>query len=57
MAGHEDTCWCCGVEWASEEAPPATLRLVSAQEASDGERWTNEGGTFASEAAVAAARR
>jgi hypothetical protein len=57
MAGHEDTCWCCGVEWASEEAPPATLRLVSSQEASDGERWTSEGGTFASEAAVAAARR
>lgn len=56
MAGHEDACWRCGVEWAPEEQPPTTLRLVSAQEMSDAERWTNEGGTVAAEAAVAAAR-
>jgi len=30
MAGHEDTCWRCGVEWAPEQAPPTTLRLVPA---------------------------
>jgi hypothetical protein len=28
MAGHEATCWRCGVEWASEDAPPTTLRLI-----------------------------
>ena len=30
MAGHEDACWRCGAQWASEEAPRATLRLVPA---------------------------
>jgi hypothetical protein len=29
MARQEDTCWRCGVEWASEEGPRTTLRLVS----------------------------
>ena len=28
MAGHEATCWRCGTQWAPEEAPPTTLRLV-----------------------------
>ncbi len=28
MARQEDTCWHCGTRWASEEQPPATLRLV-----------------------------
>ena len=28
MAGHEGTCWRCGTQWAPEEAPPTTLRLV-----------------------------
>jgi hypothetical protein len=56
MAGHEDTCWRCGAQWASEEAPPTTLRLVSARSSDqirlDAERWTNEGGSFASDAAA-----
>jgi hypothetical protein len=29
MAGDGNRCWRCGVEWAPEEGPPATLRLVS----------------------------
>ena len=31
MAGQESTCWRCGVEWAPEEEPGTTLRLVSSQ--------------------------
>jgi hypothetical protein len=78
MARQEETCWRCGVEWASEEGPRTTLRLVPdaapgqaeatpdrpiavaatalsrrASEARlDAERWTNEGGSFAAEAAA-----
>ena len=29
MAGHEAACWRCGAQWASEEPPRTTLRLVS----------------------------
>ena len=32
MARHQDACWRCGAQWASEEAPRATLRLVAAAE-------------------------
>jgi len=28
MASGADACWRCGVEWATEAQPPATLRLV-----------------------------
>lgn len=28
MAGSDDKCWRCGVEWATEGAPSTTLRLV-----------------------------
>jgi hypothetical protein len=75
MASQEDRCWRCGVEWASEEGPRTTLRLIPggsltqaedvpdrsvvvartarARRADDvrldEERWTNEGGSFASE--------
>lgn len=78
MAGHEDACWRCGVDWASEEGPQTTLRLVPAAAPSqaeetprpriaevitgrvrtadevrlNSERWTNEGRSFASEAAT-----
>jgi predicted amidophosphoribosyltransferase len=31
MAGQESRCWRCGVEWASEDEPRTTLRLVSSQ--------------------------
>ena len=86
MARQEDSCWRCGVEWATEQTPPATLRLIPAtapidaddlpdhrtalpvaaheqaltEVGLDGQRWTNEGGSFQSHAAVprrAAARR
>jgi len=29
MARHQDACWRCGAQWASEEAPRTTLRLVA----------------------------
>jgi hypothetical protein len=54
MAGQEDTCWRCGVAWAAEDEPRTTLRLVPggapSQAVLDTERWTNEGGSFASAA-------
>jgi hypothetical protein len=54
MAGQEDACWRCGVAWAAEDEPRTTLRLVPAgapsQAVLDTERWTNEGGSFASAA-------
>ena len=28
MAVHQDACWRCGAQWASEEAPRTTLRLA-----------------------------
>ena len=28
MASQEDKCWRCGVEWASEDGPRTTLRLI-----------------------------
>jgi hypothetical protein len=52
MARQEDTCWRCGSEWASEGEPQTTLRLTPAdaqRQVEDAERWTNEGGSFASE--------
>ena len=85
MAGQEDSCWRCGVEWAPEQSPRTTLRLVptapipagdvpehriavlaAARERAvtevrlEAERWTNEGGSFQSQARVprrAAVRR
>jgi hypothetical protein len=29
MAGQNDTCWRCGAQWASEDVPPTTLRLIA----------------------------
>ena len=79
MARHQDACWRCGAQWASEQAPRTTLRLVAAaapgqpehvperritlepaarttsQMSLDAERWTNEGGSFASDVAPAVA--
>ena len=48
MARQEDTCWRCGTEWAQEAEPRTTWRLIPG-DADDAERWTNEGGSFASE--------
>jgi hypothetical protein len=53
MARQESTCWRCGAQWASEDAPRTTLRVIAggAQVARvDADRWTNEGGSVASEA-------
>ena len=75
MASQEDKCWRCGVEWASEDGPRTTLRLIPSGPPTqaedppdrsivvamtarartaddvrlDQERWTNEGGSFASD--------
>jgi hypothetical protein len=52
MASQDHGCWRCGVEWASEQGPAATLHLVpgdAATQTEDAERWTNVGGNFASE--------
>ena len=58
MARQEDTCWRCGTRWASEDEPRTTLRMIpggahGASEArQDADRWANEGGSVASEAAA-----
>ena len=51
MAGHQDACWRCGAQWAPEEAPRTTLRLAHSASRTrlDAERWTNAGGSFASD--------
>jgi len=52
MARQEDTCWRCGTEWVSEAEPRTPLRLIPGDalaETDDAERWTNEGGSVASE--------
>jgi hypothetical protein len=57
MARQEDTCWRCGTQWASEDGPRTTLTVIAggARGVSDAwpdaERWTNEGGSVAAEAA------
>jgi hypothetical protein len=55
MARQDDSCWRCGTQWASEAGPRTTLKVIAgggsdALLASD--RWTNEGGSIAAEAAV-----
>jgi hypothetical protein len=57
MARQDDSCWRCGTLWASAGKP--ALRLITGD--ADADRWTNEGGSFASEVtlpvpATAAAR-
>ena len=52
MARQEDRCWRCGSEWASEDEPRTTLRLIPGdadRRVEDAERWRDEGGSFASE--------
>jgi hypothetical protein len=57
MARQEDTCWRCGAQWASEDTPPTRLTVLTggAHPATDarhdGDRWANEGGSVAVEAA------
>jgi hypothetical protein len=45
MARQEDSCWRCGTPWILEGQP--ALRLIPGD--TDADRWTNEGGSFASE--------
>ena len=45
MSRQEDSCWRCGTAWVSEGKPMLRLILGDA----DADRWTNEGGSFASE--------
>ena len=58
MARQEDTCWRCGTDWASEDRPRPTLKLIAggarvASDASlDPERWANEGGAAIAVAAA-----
>jgi hypothetical protein len=55
MARQEDSCWRCGTQWASDDGPRTTLTLITGG-ASDArlaaDRWTNEGGSIAAEAAL-----
>ena len=58
MAGQDDSCWRCGVQWATEGAPRPALRVVVgdglarpvAYTAADADRWMNEGGSIGAEA-------
>jgi hypothetical protein len=50
MARQEDTCWRCGTRWASEDGPRTALTLIAGGAHGDADRWTNEGGSFISEA-------
>ena len=57
MARQEDSGWRCGTPWISPDRP--ALRLIRG--VADADRWTNEGGSFATEVtqplpATAAAR-
>jgi hypothetical protein len=55
MARQEDTCWRCGTRWASEDEPRTTLTVIpggGSDARVDADRWTNEGGSVAAEAAV-----
>jgi hypothetical protein len=45
MAGDEENCWHCGVEWGAENEPRTTLRLVPTPAAG--------GGSFADDVAAA----
>jgi hypothetical protein len=53
MARQRDTCWRCGTRWTSEDGPRTTLRLITGGAAQpDADRWANEGGSIAAEAAL-----
>jgi hypothetical protein len=51
MARQEDTCWQCGARWASEDAP--ALRVIAGAALTHADRWVDDGGSVAAEAAVA----
>jgi hypothetical protein len=53
MARQDDSCWRCGVQWATEGAPRPVLRAIAgerlARPAADTDRWMGEGGSIGSE--------
>jgi hypothetical protein len=65
MARQEGACWRCGTQWASEDVPPTTLRMIAGGELArpnadleraaaaraDDDRWMNEGGSVGYEPA------
>jgi predicted amidophosphoribosyltransferase len=57
MARQEDTCWRCGTQWASEDGPRTTLKVITggaqAEDRRAAERWADEGGSLVAEAARA----
>ena len=66
MTRQDDSCWRCGTQWASEDAPPTRLRAIAVRRLAhavaelgradarrDDDRWTNEGGSVGSEVAAA----
>jgi hypothetical protein len=56
MARQEDSCWRCGTQWASEDEPRTTLRVIAggaqADDRADADRWANDGGSLVAEAAA-----
>jgi hypothetical protein len=53
MARQEDSCWRCGTRWASEDEPRTPLTLIAGGAPDGGaDRWANEGGSVAAEAAA-----
>jgi hypothetical protein len=56
MARQQDACWRCGSQWASEDAPRTTLKVIpgGAQVEDEADRWADEG---VGAAAVAARAR
>jgi hypothetical protein len=64
MARQEDACWRCGAQWASEDVPQTTLRVIAGgqlvrdaarvEARLDADRWINEGGSVDAQAAAVA---
>jgi hypothetical protein len=60
MARQEDSCWRCGVEWATEETARPRLRAIAGSRLAhpaaqvtaieEADRWMNDGGSVGSEA-------
>ena len=69
MARQEDSCWRCGAQWASEDVPSTTLRVIAggrleppiteiarAKTRAADAGWANEGGSDGSEVAAGSLR-
>jgi hypothetical protein len=51
MSRQDETCWHCGAQWATEDAP--TLRVIAGGTPTHADRWVDDGGSVAAQAAVA----